>query len=189
MENSGIRKAGLNDITEILSTYSALHEHERQYGVNTNWSAGVYPVPELPLKKIESGAMYVLDNGAICASMAIDSACSPEYEKIDWRYQAPPEKILTIHVLVVDPRKFGSGYGKRMISFAKNFGLKNGFQSIRIDTWIHNEPAKSLYVKNGFEIAGYGPISLYGLHQDEVYLECKLVKANDNTRQWQDLPQ
>lgn len=173
-----IRLASLADLDGILATYAALHEHERRHGVNTNWAAGVYPLPEIPLKKIEAGSMYVLADGGICASMALDSLCSPEYEKIGWRYPASPDKILSIHVLVVDPRKFGLGYGKKMLAFAREFASKNGFQVIRIDTWAHNEPAKSLYMKNGFEIAGYGPIALYGLRQDEVYLEYKLANAN-----------
>lgn len=169
-----IRQARMSDVDSILSTYSALHEYEKLHGVNTNWAPGIYPVPEIPRKKTKAGAMYVLEDPDISASMALDSVCSPEYDRIKWPIQACPEKVLTIHAFVVTPQKFGKGYGKMMLDFAKQFAATNGFETIRIDTWIHNEPAKSLYLKNGFEIAGYGPISIYELRQEEVFLEYAL---------------
>lgn len=173
--NSFIKKAALADVDRIFATYSELLNYESQHGVNTNWKKGVYPVREVPLTKTKAGSMYVLEKeGAIYASMALDSMQSPEYAAINWRYPAPPEKVLTIHALVVQPQNFGQGYGSQMLRFAKDFGSKNGFFVIRIDTWINNEPAKALYLKHGFEIAGYGPITLYGLTQHEVYLEYKI---------------
>lgn len=170
-----IRKANLADVDRIFATYLELLEYERLHGVNTNWRQGVYPVREVPLAKTRAGAMFLLEEGGeICASIALDAVLSPEYAEIDWRYATEPGKALTIHALVVRPKMTGRGYGTKMLAYAKEFGRANGFQAIRIDTWIHNEPAKRLYLKNGFGAAGYGPITLYGLTQPEVYLECGL---------------
>ena len=46
---------------------------------------------------------------------------------------------------------------------------------MRIDTYAHNEPAKSLYQKNGFRIAGYYESLLEGLIKEELaFLEYKI---------------
>lgn len=42
----------------------------------------------------------------------------------------------------------------------------------RMEKYAHNEPAKKLYLHNGFRIAGYGRILLQGLiDEEQVYLE------------------
>lgn len=69
----------------------------------------------------------------------------------------------------------GHGYATKMISYAKDFAKQNNCTVIRLDTYAHNEPAKSLYQKNGFRISGYGTILLQNvIEEDQVYLEYKL---------------
>ena len=71
----------------------------------------------------------------------------------------------------------GHGYGRQMVEYAKKYAEGSGCTTIRIDTYAHNEPAKRLYLKNGFRIAGYGRILLQGLiDEEQVYLECEVQK-------------
>lgn len=59
-----------------------------------------------------------------------------------------------------------------MVDYAKDFARELGCKAMRIDTYAHNEPAKSLYQKNGFRIAGYHESLLEGLIKEElVFLE------------------
>lgn len=116
--------------------------------------------------------MYVLEDGAICASMILNQEQAPKYKSIDWLYPAGKSDVLVIHTLCIPPSKAGRGYGRKMVSFAKELAAKNGCAVIRIDTYAHNEPAKRLYQKCGFRISGYGPTLLQRLIQeDQVYLE------------------
>ena len=120
--------------------------------------------------------MYVLqENDAICASMVLNHEQAKEYAEVDWRYPGAGDEVLVIHTLCVPPSRSGHGYGRKMVEFAQTFAERGGCTTIRIDTFAHNEPAKKLYLRNGFRIAGYGRILLQGLiDEEQAYLECEV---------------
>lgn len=161
------------DIEAINAGYDELFTYEQSNGSSTNWKPGLYPSKAVPLSCVPEGTMYVLDHaGKICASMILDSSQAPEYARINWNYHATPEKVLVIHTLCVPPSQAGRGYASKMVRFAKDFAKKNGFEAIRIDTWEHNEPAKALYAKLGFSLAGYANAVHHGLYETRLaYLE------------------
>ena len=171
-----IRKANMNDREAIAYTYTALLTYELQNGGHSNWKLGVYPTAAVPDAKIPAGSMYVLeDDGEICASMVLNHDQADEYAGIEWQYPAEGDAVLVIHTLCVPPQKSGHGYGRRMVEFAKKYAAETGCAAIRIDTYAHNEPAKRLYLQNGFRVAGYGRILLQGLiDEEQVYLECEI---------------
>ena len=143
-----IRKAVESDINAIADTYNELLTYEEKHGSNSNWELGVYPTIKVPQRKIPTGTMYVLEED---------------------------EEILVIHTLCIPPQKAGRGYGQQMVDYAKDFARELGCKAIRIDTYAHNEPAKSLYQKNGFRIAGYYESLLEGLIKEELaFLEYKI---------------
>ena len=173
---SRIRIADPKDIRAIADTYTALLTFERENGSHSNWQLGVYPTVEVAEAKVPAREMYVLeDGGEICASMVLNHDQADEYAGVNWLYPAEDEQVLVIHTLCIPPEKAGRGYGTQMIEYAKEFARKKRCSVIRIDTYSHNEPAKALYQKNGFRIAGYGDILLQGLiPEEQVYLECLL---------------
>ena len=125
---------------------------------------------------LEKGTMYVLEeDGEFCASMILNHFQAEEYGEIDWIYPGEGEEILVIHTLCIPPQKAGRGYGQQMVDYVKEFARELGCKAIRIDTYAHNEPAKSLYKKNGFRIAGYYESLLEGLIKEELaFLEYKI---------------
>ena len=171
-----IRKAVEQDAAAIAGTYEALLRYEKVYGSNSNWQLGVYPTIRVPESQIPLGSMYVLEEqGEICASMVLNGEQAEEYAAVDWKYPALPREVLVIHTLCIPPEKAGHGYGGRMVAFAKETAKQMGCRVIRIDTYAHNEPAKRLYQKLGFQIAGYGNILLQGvIPEEQVYLELSL---------------
>lgn len=171
-----IRKAEEKDIQNIADTYTRLLTYEQEHGSNSGWKLNLYPTIEVPQQAVPTGNMYVLEeNGEICASMILNSEQAEEYTEISWLYPASDEQVLVIHTLCIPPEKAGRGYGTAMLNFAKEYGREHGMTVIRMDTWLHNEPAKKLYLKNGFQIAGTGKILLHGvIDEDQVYLEGEL---------------
>lgn len=123
--------------------------------------------------KVPAGEMFVLEErDSICASMVLNHDQAEEYKDIPWSFAADESQVLVIHTLCIPPDKAGHGYGGEMVRFAEEYAKKSGCTVIRIDTFAHNEPVKSLYRKNGFRIAGYGHILLQGLiPEEQVYLE------------------
>ena len=175
-ENSMIRQAVPADIPAIAETYRALLTYEEQHGSTSNWKPDVYPTIAVPESKVPTGTMYVLEeDGEICASMVINHDQAEEYAKVDWQYPGEGDKVLVIHTLCIPPEKAGHGYGSRMVEYAQQMAAETGCEVIRIDTYVHNEPAKKLYQKHGFRIAGSGMSLLQGLIEEElVFLERKV---------------
>ncbi len=171
-----IRKAVNADNGPIAATYDELLRYEQQHENHSNWQLGVYPTAAVPESRIPEGSMYVLEeNGEICASMIINHEQADEYAGVDWAYRADGEQVLVIHTLCIPPSKASRGYGTQMLHFAKEYAAEHGCRVIRIDTYAHNEPAKSLYRKSGFRIAGYGIALLQGLIKEElVFLEYRM---------------
>lgn len=171
-----IRLANQTDIAAITKTYTDLLVYEQQHGSKSNWKLDVYPTIEIPKNSIPQGTMYVLeDNGEICASMILNHEQANEYKTIKWKYDRDMENVLVIHTLCIPPHKARYGYGQQMVEYAKKYALRTGCTTIRIDTYAHNEPAKQLYIQNGFRIAGHGQILLHDLiAEDQIYLEYKV---------------
>lgn len=171
-----IRIATKDDIKAIENTYTELLTYEQDHTSNSNWKLGVYPTIKVPQEKVPTKTMFVLEeNHVICASMVLNQEQAKEYDSIQWQHKENKDKILVIHTLCIPPSQSGKGYGGDMVKFAKDYALQHGFKVIRLDTYAHNEPAKRLYLKHGFSIAGFGTIILQGLIKEEqVYLECKL---------------
>ena len=107
--------------------------------------------------------------------MLLNHEQAAEYATIPWQYPAADKDVLLIHTLCIPPALAGRGYGRTMVAFAKEEARRRGCQVMRIDTYAYNEPAKALYQKQGFRIAGYAVWLHHGLIQEKlVYLECNL---------------
>lgn len=174
-----IRTARTDDIQAIADTYTALLTYEKEHGGSSNWELDVYPTIKVPASKVPMGEMFVLEeDGSICASMVLNHDQAEDYKAIPWSSAAEESQVLVIHTLCIPPDKAGRGYGGEMVRFAKEYAKASGCTVVRIDTYAYNEPAKSLYQKNGFRIAGYGRTLLQGLiPEEQVYLECQVEEV------------
>ncbi len=171
-----IRKATLADVAAIVQTYTQLLEHEQANGSTSNWQQDIYPTAQSAEQAINNGEMYVLEqNGQIVASVVLNNRQAPEYQQMPWLYAAEDNQVLVIHTLCIPPAQSGQGLATQMLEFAKNMAQNNNCQVIRLDTYAHNEPAKSLYQKHGFRIVGYADAMLQGLIPEElVFMEFEL---------------
>ncbi len=164
-----IRRAVSTDTEAIVAGYEELLKHEMRYGGCSNWKLDVYPTRAVPEKQIPLGKMYVLEeDGQICASMVLNQVQAPEYAQIPWRYPAEDGEVMVIHTLCVPTSCAGRGYGSRMVAFAIERAQNCGCRVMRLDTFWKNEPAKMLYLKNGFSIAGYVDVLHEGLIPEKL---------------------
>lgn len=85
---------------------------------------------------------------------------------------------LVIHALCVAPAHAGRGLGSCLLDFAKTVARARQLPAIRLDTSAGNAPALALYQKNGFTIAGAGPLFICpGLTHDSLFLEWPALPA------------
>lgn len=169
-----IRKATLQDIDQVEKSYIELLLHEQKHKAYTVWQLGVYPTRDTAQKSCLTGDLYVVEqDGEICASIIANQTQPKEYHHINWKYQALSDEIFVIHLLCVRPSKAGCGFGKALVEYIINEGKKRHYKAVRLDTGNQNEPAKGLYTKLGFELAGITTMAIGGVihHNQHLFYE------------------
>lgn len=107
-----VRKAVPADIPAVTAIYEALLDREERGELSTGWTRGVYPTEQTALDALAAGTLYVLeDGGRVAAAAKLDQNQMAQYSQCTWRHDAPPEQVLVLHTLVVDPTVKGKGYG------------------------------------------------------------------------------
>lgn len=158
------RKAGPKDIDAIAAIYEKLHDLEESGQGCTGWLRGVYPTRETALSALEQGDLFVeVEEGSVVAAARINQEQVDVYADCPWAYEAPPEQVMVIHTLVVDPETAGRGYGSRFVAFYEDYAREKGCTCLRMDTNQRNLPARSLYGKLGYREAGIMPCNFNGI--------------------------
>ena len=99
-----IRPAAADDLPRIEQIYDAIHTAEKTGAASVGWARGVYPTRATAQAALDDGALFVLeDDGVLVAAGRIDQVQVPVYAQVPWQYAAPPEQVLVLHTLVVDP--------------------------------------------------------------------------------------
>ena len=118
----GIRPATADDLPRIEQIYDAIHTAEETGTASVGWARGVYPTRATAQAALDDGALFVLtDGGALVAAGRIDRTQVPVYAQVPWQYAAPPEQVLVLHTLVVDPTIAGHGYGTQFVRFYEQY--------------------------------------------------------------------
>ena len=150
-----IRKATEADISAVAAIYDVLLDREEQGLLSTGWTRGVYPTEQTARDALAAGTLYVLeDGGRVTAAAKIDQTQMAQYTQCRWQHDAPPEQLLVLHTLVVDPAVKGKGYGTAFVAFYERLARDTGRPYLRIDTNARNTPARTLYAKLGYTEAG-----------------------------------
>lgn len=171
---SMIRTAKSEDLVWVQKIYDDIISYEEKNIKYTAFQANVYPVKKTAEKALAGNSLYVCEKDhKICASMIINQSQPEEYKNIDWKHKFSENEIMVIHLLCVSPSCYGMGLGRKMIEFAVQEGKKCNCKAIRLDTGNQNIPAKSLYEKNGFTVAGMNHMSIGGLieHSGHLFYE------------------
>ena len=158
-----IRKGTAEDVPAVAAVYAAYLQYEGAHGTTTGWQAGVYPTAVVAEKAAAQGTLFVLEEGGVVgAAMILNHVQAPEYASAVWQYSAPPESTLVLHTLCIAPNLARRGYGRAMVQYAEDWAVRTRCTVVRLDTWMHNTPARSLYEDLGYRLAGSSPAKLNG---------------------------
>lgn len=146
-----IKKAVIEDINIIMEIIKkAVIDMEVQEIFQ--WD-DIYPNEEVINEDISEGNLYTyLEENIIKGFIVLNEFQDKEYETINWKYDT--YKNLIIHRLCVNPKYKGRGIGTAFIKYAEQFGKDNKYEAIRLDCFVNNPNACSLYIKNGYEQRG-----------------------------------
>ena len=150
-----IRKATAADLDGVEAIYNAVLAQQAN-GINyTNWQKGAYPTRSTAEKALTDGTLYVqTEDGKLVGCAVFNQEQLPEYSYIDWQYPAEPEQVMVIHTLCIHPDAAGNGLAKAMVAFAEELGRSQDCTVMRFDTYEGNLPARKLYSRLGFRLAG-----------------------------------
>lgn len=167
-----VRRAVREDIPQITAIYDRILTEEEQGRAVVGWIRGIYPTEQTALDALEAGTLFVLErDGAVAAAAKIDQNQVPEYANVPWRHgDIPPEQVMVIHTLVVDPVQAGKGCGREFVRFYERYALDQGCLDLRMDTNARNAAARRLYAGLGYWEAGIVPCVFNGI--PDVQLVC-----------------
>lgn len=146
-----IRKASKDDKQIIMNIIQNAIVDMESKGIY-QWDS-IYPNAEVINNDLDKGILYVyVDSGSIKGIIVLNEHQDKEYEDMDWKLNSG--KHLIVHRLCVDPGYQGMGIARLLMNFAEEYGKENGYESIRLDAFMSNKHACSLYEKLGYSTAG-----------------------------------
>ena len=146
-----IRKARKTDLSAIkkLTEACALAMQEKQI---FQWNEH-YPSREKLAADIEKEELFVLEEEKkICGIIVLTPEMDEEYIPIEWL--TPGNKNLYVHRLATQPENWGSGYGRRLMDFAEETARKEGYESVRLDTFSQNKRNHRFYESRDYQRLG-----------------------------------
>ena len=166
-----IRRGTPEDIPGVAAIYDRILTEEEAGRASVGWVRGVYPTEAVAREALEAGELFVLEeDGHLAAAARINRAQAPVYSRVSWLWQAPPEQVMVLHTLVVDPLCRGRGCGSAFVDFYERYALEQGCPYLRMDTNEKNAAARALYARLGYREAGVAPCVFNGI--PEVNLVC-----------------
>ena len=164
-EAAGIRRGTREDIPAVAAIYDRILTEEEQGRASVGWIRGVYPTEATALEALEAGELFVMtEGGNLTAAARINRVQVPEYSLAPWAHpEAPADRIMVLHTLVVDPLCGGKGHGSAFVGFYERYALEQGCPYLRMDTNEKNAAARRLYRRLGYSEAGIVPCAFNGI--------------------------
>lgn len=150
-----IRKATAADTAAIVGIYGHILEREAAGLCRTGWKKGIYPTEETVCAGLAQADLFVWEeDGAVLASGRINQEQVDVYARCPWVYPAPPEEVMVLHTLAVEPSRSGRGVGAGFVAFYEDYAREKGCSVLRIDTNETNAAARRLYARLGYRESG-----------------------------------
>ncbi|MBL0387430.1 GNAT family N-acetyltransferase [Tumebacillus sp. ITR2] len=143
-----MRAATTNDLDALLEIYRAVIRR-MQAGGNDQWD-DTYPNRTVLEADLAAGTLFVCvdEDEKLLGAVVLNESIDEPYSQIQW--DDAQGKWLVVHRLAVHPDTQGRGIGRDLMGFAEQWGLENGYSSIRLDTYSRNKAAVALYLRLGY---------------------------------------
>ena len=150
-----IRKAIKADIPAVSAIYADIHTEIEAGRLTVGWIRSIYPGIHTAEAAVERDDLFVAEvNGEIVGSAIINQRQEEMYADAPWEFEAPGDKVMVLHTLVISPKHFGKGYGSLFVKFYEDYALRHGCPYLRMDTNAINLRAQAIYTKLGYKAIG-----------------------------------
>ena len=165
-----IRKAEENDVACVAAIYEHILDRPDCFDV-IGWMRGIYPTYATAQAAFDRGDLYVAEEGCgLVAAAIINRIQVDSYARCPWLFDAPDDRVLVLHTLVVDPAASHRGVGSAFVAYYEAMAKELGCTVLRMDTNVKNRPARTLYQRLGYREAGIVPCEFNGI--PDVLLVC-----------------
>ena len=163
-----IRLARKEDLEASHAIVKDATKHMDEQGI-PQWDE-IYPDKATLRQDIERQEMYVIEqNGLAVGIVVINDEQSPEYASITWTYAG---RVLVVHRLTISPAHQRCGMASRLMKFAEDTAIIQGYDCIHLDAFTQNPAAFTLYDKLGYRKAG-----IVRFRKGEFHCYEKAIKA------------
>jgi GNAT superfamily N-acetyltransferase len=124
----------------------------RQAGID-QWDE-IYPGRQTVLSDVRAGTVFLAfrDEHTLLGSLVLNETQSPEWAPVQWEHSSA--RIVVVHRLMVDPKFQGAGIARELMRFAEDWARGHGYGAVRLDAFVANPRALSLYRGLGYRDAG-----------------------------------
>jgi ribosomal protein S18 acetylase RimI-like enzyme len=142
-----IRLATNKDINRIIEITNACAKHMISQNI-FQWNEQ-YPNKEIFNQDVLNECLFVLvENNSVIGCLCISNEMDEVYKNVKWLTKN--KKNIYLHRLAVHPTFQGKGYAISLMNYAERFTLKNGYESIRLDTFSGNPKNNKFYKLQGY---------------------------------------
>jgi GNAT superfamily N-acetyltransferase len=146
-----IIKAQKEDFERVLELVAGIIADMKSKG-NPQWDE-TYPTKEILFHDIEEGALFIAeDNNKFIALCALTENEEPQYTEIEW--EDKNAKAIEIHRIAVHPHYQKKGIAWKLFDFAEKHAKKNGYSSMRLDTYCENSRMIKIIEQRGYRRTG-----------------------------------
>ncbi|MEC0201549.1 GNAT family N-acetyltransferase [Paenibacillus lautus] len=149
--NINIRTGRIEDLQEIMALIARCVS-VMQAGGSDQWD-DQYPNREIIGEDLQRGTLFAAEGeGRILGIIVLDESQAAQYQTINWKQEDGPH--LMMHRLAVDPEAQGQGVARKLIAFSEEYAMREGYTSLRLDTYAKNTAALRLYQGLGYDLRG-----------------------------------
>ena len=146
-----IERAELDHFNDIIALFREVARDMNKKGF-MQWGED-YPREDMIRNHIKDRYLWIMTgDGRILATILITPKQDREYLEVGW--EDTDGRPVVIHRLAVRLGFQGKGLAAAMMDFAEDHARKQGYTSVRLDTYYDNERAQDFYKKRGYEYRG-----------------------------------
>lgn len=167
------RQAGPTDTPAAQAVYGQIIDHLAATAEFPHWHTENRPSRAEVQEWVEADELYLaLDpaGGRIAGVVALNQDAPSAYLDASWALEVPPAEILVVHALGVSPDFLRQGVARTLVDGSLEVAREKGCRVVRLDTYVENLAARTLYARCGFTDRGVHTLHYEGTDLNRFHL-------------------
>lgn len=166
------RRADANDTIAAQRTYRRIIDHLAETVDFPHWHTENHPTPEEVAAWVAADELYLAvdTDGEVAGVVVLNHDAVEAYRGAGWAIEAAPEEVLVVHALGVTPDRLGQGIARYLVHATIQLAREQGCRAVRLDTYVENRPARTLYTRCGFTDLGCHTVDYEGTDLSQFHL-------------------